>query len=173
MLIYNNIDESSWKTNYNFVFKCTKDTYIQWLQSRIIHRILPTNSLLKKMNIADSDLCSFCGSNEETLNHLFWDCVMIKPLINYILDSLSIIDPSAQIKDMHVLLGYGNSDYKVDILLLEFKRYIFLCKKKHLNPSITGFQKSLKLAWSIFKATHVSDKDIDRWSIVRNLLNHM
>ena len=39
---------SNWKLIYSYVFICSKDLYIQWMQTRIIHRILATNSLLFK-----------------------------------------------------------------------------------------------------------------------------
>lgn len=70
------------------------------------------------MNLVYNDLCTFCESQVETLIHLFWDCSKIRPVVNYILDNLSTIDPTIEIKNMHVLLGYGNNNCKVDILFL-------------------------------------------------------
>ena len=55
--IFNNID---WKFTHSFVFKNSRDTYIQWLLTRIVHRILGTKSLLYKMKIVNDNLCSFC-----------------------------------------------------------------------------------------------------------------
>ena len=45
---------------FKVCFKTTSDSVIQWLQYRILHRILPVNYYLKKINVMTSDKCSFC-----------------------------------------------------------------------------------------------------------------
>ena len=68
--LYENIS-IDWKYVYSFMFKCKKDTYSQWFQMRINHRILGTNALLFKMKIIDNPLCFFCNLSEETQAQLF------------------------------------------------------------------------------------------------------
>ena len=46
------------------------------LRYKIIHNILPTQMSLHCNGISDSDLCHFCKSEKQTLNHLFVDCMM-------------------------------------------------------------------------------------------------
>ena len=65
---------TNWKTKYCNVFKCTTDTYIQWLQTQKEHRILPTNSLLYKMKLVDTNVCTFCLTQGKTLIHFVLDC---------------------------------------------------------------------------------------------------
>ena len=36
------------------------------------------------MNLIDTNSCTFCGTHEETLLHLFYNCEYITPLINKI-----------------------------------------------------------------------------------------
>ena len=55
-------------------FKITKDPQLQWLQFRINNRILGTNYLRKKMKMVSSDLCTFCKTQAETIQHLFYEC---------------------------------------------------------------------------------------------------
>ena len=55
-------------------FSVTRDTQLRWFQSRLLHRILPTNKYLHTCNIADSPLCTFCQLENETISHLFWHC---------------------------------------------------------------------------------------------------
>ena len=43
-------------------------------QFKLLHRRLVTNSFLKKMGIKQSDLCTFCKTEAESLIHLFWSC---------------------------------------------------------------------------------------------------
>ena len=46
--------------------------YIQWLQTQIIHRILPTNSLLYNMKLVHTNLYNFYFTQGEILNNLFY-----------------------------------------------------------------------------------------------------
>ena len=47
---------------------------IQWLQYKIVHRILTTNSFKKKIIYINNPLCNFCVKEEETIAHLFCEC---------------------------------------------------------------------------------------------------
>ncbi len=150
--IFNNID---WKFTHNFVFKNSRDTYIQWLQTRIVHRILGTKSLLYKMKIVNDNLCSFCNKHEETLTHLFWECEHTQSIINYIkhsliLNNFNLLNISCQ----DVLLGICSDKMTpINILFLEIKRYIFICKKDSKIPTEPGLKRSLQLAWEIRRHT--------------------
>ena len=170
LLLYKNVN-INWKVVYSYVFKCTRDSYIQWLQTRISHRILPTNNLLYKMKLVDSKLCSFCECCEETLVHLFWDCNKIQPVLKHIIETVNTVDSNIVINSLCVLLGSGNNNFKLDILFLEYKKIVFLCKRKKVVPTISLFNNSLKLAWEIYDNTKLSDKDRCNWAFVRLFLS--
>ena len=53
------------------------------LSHRVAHHVLPTNSSLFNKNISRTKRCYFC-TGEETLQHLFLDCTLVKPFINYV-----------------------------------------------------------------------------------------
>ena len=59
---------------YLLPFKVTKDVKLSMFQYKIIHHILPTNSLLYKMKKVTSPYCSFCPADSQTLWHLFVEC---------------------------------------------------------------------------------------------------
>ena len=161
----NNIN---WQLIYSYVFKCSKDSYIQWFQTRIIHRTLATNSLLFKMKIVDNKMCTFCKCCEETLLHLFWECQKIQSLFQYLRENLHNFDDVLCCKSF--ILGTETKDFKYDILFLELKRYIYLSKRKNFLPTCIGFKNSLKLAWNIYRNTHLTDDENNRWSIIRSLI---
>ena len=62
-----NIEEETWKAIYSFLFKLL-GTKMQWFQTRINHRILPTKKYLYNMKYVPSPRCSFY-QEEETINH--------------------------------------------------------------------------------------------------------
>ena len=161
----NNIN---WNAIYSCVFTCSKDSYIQWFQTRINHRILATNSLLYKMKIIDNKMCTFCNCQEETIVHIFWECRKVQPLFQYLKDKLHNLESLLSCKSF--ILGTESSDFKYDILFLEMKRYIYLARRKQITPSCIGFMGSLKLAWNIIKESELTESEKCRWSIVRNLI---
>lgn len=56
--LYNDVS-LQWKSIYKTTFSLTRATYIQWFQTRILHQILGTNTLLFKMNIVNNKMCTF------------------------------------------------------------------------------------------------------------------
>ena len=52
-------------------FKVTKEISLRWHQLTISHSILGTNYYLSKMNLAESDRCTFCQEHIETIKHIF------------------------------------------------------------------------------------------------------
>jgi hypothetical protein len=48
---------------FTLCFKTTKDSSIQWMQYRLLHRSLPVKYYLKKINILPSDGCTFCDNS--------------------------------------------------------------------------------------------------------------
>ena len=52
---------------YQLPFIVTKETKLMMFQYKIIHRILPTNSLLYKIKIVDSPTCPFCPHEIHTI----------------------------------------------------------------------------------------------------------
>ena len=163
-----NID---WRTVYGWVLDCTRDTYLQWLQIRIAHRILATKSLLYKMKLSTDNYCTFCNSNEETIEHLFWHCCNVKPLLEHIISKIKEIDRELKVDCLLVILGGGKNMYKWNILFLEFKRYIYLCQRKNTKPTVNGFNNSLRLAWEIYKVSNMSFIENDNWTIVRSFIS--
>jgi hypothetical protein len=77
---YLNNPEINWSEMNSLVFKHMKDVKLRWLQCRIIHRIIATNNFLYKIKKVNTPLCTFCKQENETIEHIFYDCEMIKPL---------------------------------------------------------------------------------------------
>jgi len=118
-----NITLEQWKKIHTLPYLTTKDTYLLWLQYRILHNILPTNSYLVKIQVCESNNIKFCKNNKETIDHLFRQCGVIQLFIEQLkpLLSTSIFHPTKQtllledIDDMERNLLY------LDLLLLTKK----------------------------------------------------
>ena len=63
-----------WPAIYSSLKNSTSDTRFKWFQYRILHRVLTTNDYLYKTKVIDSDRCTCCKTEKETISHLLWDC---------------------------------------------------------------------------------------------------
>ena len=68
-------DNLNWGTQ---CFKSTGDMQLRWFQARLLHRVLPTIIFLFACTIVDDPLCSFCSDEVETIQHIFWNCAVVR-----------------------------------------------------------------------------------------------
>ena len=113
-------------------FKVVLDTKSRKFQYKVLTRYLVTKTFLKKIDKIDSSACSFCGVNDESLEHLFVTCLFTATLweklviwcnnINVKVESLSTVD-----------IIFGDWQRKENFLLLNHimliaKQYIYYCR---------------------------------------------
>ena len=69
------LEKINWKKIYSKSFKCSKSSKLRNFQLKLLHRRIPTNVFWgEKIGIKDTNSCTFCGKEIETLLHLFWTC---------------------------------------------------------------------------------------------------
>ena len=69
-----NIDMASWPEIFKLAHDTVTESKLNIFQYNLLLRILPTNRLPRLMKIRQSDLCSFCDKETESISHLFWEC---------------------------------------------------------------------------------------------------
>ena len=74
-------------TNINNFTICTK---LRSFQYKFLMRATVTNVQLHRWKILNTDLCSFCNNNKETIFHLFYDCPKVYPIWRYIQEIIKI-----------------------------------------------------------------------------------
>ena len=62
------------------VRRFTNYTKIRDFQYRFLQRAIITNIQLLRWKVIDSDLCTICGKEQETIQHLFYNCEVITKL---------------------------------------------------------------------------------------------
>lgn len=77
------IEDMEWKLIHKLPFVITKKCKLQWFQYRIINNILATNPFLFKIKKVNSKMCTFCHREEETIEHILWDCDSLEEKINF------------------------------------------------------------------------------------------
>ena len=58
----------------------TISTKLRNFQYKLLHRVLALNPFLNKIGIVGDNKCTFCKLLDETITHLFYDCVFVKPI---------------------------------------------------------------------------------------------
>ena len=71
-----NVKTSNWKEIYTFSRKITHDSYSKIFQYKILNNILYLNKHLHQSKIVSTPLWSLCSSVNETVFHLFWECLL-------------------------------------------------------------------------------------------------
>ena len=114
---------------YTFPFLITKDSKLIVFQYNITHHILPTNSSLFRAGITESDTCTLCKTEKQTINHLLFHCtestVFWKEFTSWWLLKFK---QAITLTECVVLYGYHNNiknKQALNVTLLLAKYHIF------------------------------------------------
>jgi exonuclease III len=132
-----------WKKIFNHSFYISRDTKIQTLQYKIIHRYIACNYWLKNIKILDSDICLLCNTNSDTIAHFFLTCdnvnhfwVAFNNWWNRLTDE-NLIDLAETGKlQQNILFGFpGHTDmiFALNYCVIYAKYYIYQKKIIKLN----------------------------------------
>ena len=113
----------------------------QYFQFRLLHRILATNETLFGWKLIDSDICSFCEEEIETLCHIFLECEVVKifwcQLKSWINKKLNVNIP---ITNIEIIFGTNNMDLIfVDNLYILAKQYIYKSRCTKQFPTLRKY----------------------------------
>ena len=142
--------ELDWNKIYSLPFQVALDTYTRDFQYKLLNRIIFTNTKLCKFGLADSPLCTFCGNEEETPEHLFILCNFSKCFWQEISCWLELrnihiaIDLTIPTNIMFGLLDINEHFMSLNHVILIAKQIIFLCRRKNIAPNFNIFLANLK-----------------------------
>ena len=71
-----NVEISNWEEIYTLPRKITHDFYSRTFRHKILNNILYLNKHLRQFKIVSTPLCSLCSSVNETVFHLFGECLL-------------------------------------------------------------------------------------------------
>ena len=140
-----NMDENSWQAYCSIAFYSTIDIDLRWFQFRIIHRILFTNELLYKLKLVQSDLCSFCHIQCETIVHLFCECTLSNNIWSE-LEKWILLKTGFKIefKRENILFGFqGQNNQALNCLSFVVKRTLYRNKVQNKIPYFSQFKSSI------------------------------
>lgn len=147
------------KDNWLLARSVTKEVRLLELHWKLLHNIYPTNILLNKMKVNDTNKCTYCIHEIDFIEHFFYNCSHIRSLWEYIELTLSfLLNTKIELNVTAVLLGYSNNNLGVqennliNWFLLLGKMCVSIVKKtKCTIPIKTVFEGQLLLRSDQFK----------------------
>ena len=144
--IFNIYEEDIWKNIYGMPFSILIENKIIDMQYKILHRTIGTNKLLFKMGKVASPNCEFCHMYPEAIEHLFFNCVIVKKFWFRVFEKLNIfqnveINPTCKDVILYVDTGNINQDIVVNIICLYGKKYVYICKLEKEIPTVEMYAK--------------------------------
>ena len=134
-----------------------KEIKLKWFQVRICHRTLVTNTVLKEMGIVDSNVCSFCRREKDTIEHYLWDCEYSKEFWLELETTLKEkCDNCKRIKLNKELILFGTDDQNkteeiFDLIILIAKYFVYKSRINKTKPRFSGFLNELQNRYNIEK----------------------
>ena len=89
-------------------FKITKCTKLRWFQTCINHKILATNKFLYQIKTVDSPNCSFCSTNEESIEHLFLKYSKTQQFLKKVTEKFQEISISLNLNERNLIIPPAN-----------------------------------------------------------------
>lgn len=118
--------------------RIVSDNKLRDFQFRFLHRKIFTNYILKKWKITDTDRCTFCEIEYETIEHLFFICPISKRFwVQLTCWYEAMTDSEINLEYKQILLNqyFERKTTILDTIILMAKQYIFRCRtlQKELN----------------------------------------
>ena len=140
------IESKEWSKIFLLPQKTSLDSQTRTFQYKVIHRILPTNTLLHIYNIRNDPFCDKCHEEAETLEHLFHLCPtklsMWYAIANWMFPNVDLFQ---YINSEHILLGiYDQNKDLENSIIMAVKRYFFRCKYSGQEVHLLGIKRYLK-----------------------------
>ena len=99
------------KNTWNIPIVSTKEARLRELQWKILHNIYPTNILLQKMGLRNSNVCHFCNNHVDFVEHFFFYCPVINQLWIYISEYIcKQYDVGITFTAQNVLIGFVDNN---------------------------------------------------------------
>ena len=125
--------------------KVTLEPYVSAFQYKVLNSILYTNSKLYKIGYSQQDLCTFCKSYPEKLNHLLYSCPCSKAIwYDFELFWFSGTQETINLADQDVIVGVLSRPCPLlNYFLLIAKIYLWDCRRNQIHPNINGFKAKI------------------------------
>lgn len=171
--IHADISAEDLDTAFSNINLLASNTKLRDFQYRFLHRRIFTNKMLYRWGLVDSERCYLCLDEYETIEHLFFDCQVIKRFWTQFFSWYECLtDTEVNLTAKELLLNQ-HLEGKITILdsfVLIAKQYIFRCKCTDRLPNFYNCKDEIFYICKIERRIAVINdrrkKFIKKWSIL-------
>ena len=140
------IDATNLTMFYSLPRSVCLETYLRDFQFKVLNYITCTNTLLKKMDIVESDLCTFCNLTTEDIGHLFFSCSFSFLFWkDFELCWKKCTNSNINLTSQDVILGISdNNNGFLNYCIILGKSIIYYCRRNNVKPNMQLFKVKLK-----------------------------
>ena len=159
------------------IFQTSIDTKSREFQFKVINNILPLNYKLYKMHLLSSPNCTFGCPDNETIEHIMWNCPVSQTFWNNVKAFLIDYIDLSFIQERIVIVGFlENVTDKILInhIIFIVKRCIFVSRCNGTCPNtcfrnmlLRSYREEMYIAKKHGK-THIHN---NKWNSLSNMLN--
>ena len=131
------IDREFISNSFKLIINSTISPKHRAFQFRLVHHILVTNKTLYDWKMKDTNRCSFCDSEIETLYHLLWGCTIVAKLWSDLFQWLQIkTQTNIMFNCKEILLGIEDNTFLMyNAIFIITKQYIYSCRCTQKTPN--------------------------------------
>ena len=156
-------------TAFNSNMLCNKIIKYRDFQYRLLLGKIVLNVDLYAWGIIETDKCEFCKRSTETMTHIFYDCDVVKPFLNYFYELCAKCGEFNQSKEdflFNLVIDNANSILNFVSVLLKQFLYVKRCTKEcpRLPQFIAMVELYQNIEFSTARTKNTVDKHVRRWS---------
>ena len=146
-----------WMRKYNFdisnhyiiSYNSTKESRLRLLHFKILHNIFPSNILLNRMGIKDSERCDYCGEID-VIEHMFVHCTRLKGFWSMVFNEIfSRTNLRIESTDQNILFGISKTDPPTISNNLKIINHIILIAKMCISKTKFGAVSNLFITFDL------------------------
>ena len=136
------------------LYYCTKMTKYRDFQYRLNLGKIILNSDLYDWKLMDSKACTFCGTQDETMVHLFWHCEMSKHIIAVFerICEMNKLEYELNIYSWLFNTVGNNKSHIINFVAILAKQYLYRSRCGKIIPSSHAFLKELENLFQVESA---------------------
>ena len=175
--------EENWKEPFRKLKALTQDTKLIWFQFRILHNILTTNRSVSKYDNNQTDRCTFCRTESETVIHLLWTCPKVKVFwtqLKNIINTrchLTYTLTFDQTSITHGILTGEQKNPTLELIIIIAKHYIYYSKvcdtQPHVNKFIQIIHNRYKIEGALTNNKQNKEKFSQKWEKYLNIFKDL
>ena len=124
-------DTLDWPEIYSLPHRVTSDTKMREFQFKLLNKYLAKNVFLYKIGVVSSPMCSLCGKENESLEHIFIHCNYTEDFWAEVIKWLRSLNVNINnLNNKEIMLGMPNCEDElfVNHVLLIAKQYLYFCR---------------------------------------------